>query len=111
MGIILAYETYSTFSASTKIFIEDFVVRASCRSCGVGRALLAALARRCLEGGYAGLHWRVLDSNVGAIRFYNGLGAIVSTEHRYCLLAGAALESVAEGGLARTDTDTARCTR
>jgi GNAT superfamily N-acetyltransferase len=97
VGIILTYETCSTFSASPKIFIEDFFVRADRRGGGVGRALLVAVARRCLARGYAGLHWRVLDGNTPAIRFYAALGAAVSTEHRNCSLTGRALEAVVQG--------------
>ena len=97
VGVILAYETYSTFSGSPKISVEDFFVRAKCRGGGVGHALIAALARRCLARGYAGLHWRVLDRNAQAIRFYTRLGAAVSTEHRNCSLTGSALEAVAHG--------------
>jgi GNAT superfamily N-acetyltransferase len=90
-GVILGYETYGTFAAAKRLFIEDLYVRAEHRGGGVGRALIAAFAQRAIDRGYGGLHWRVLDANDSGIRFYRAIGAEVSSEHRNCSLAGPAL--------------------
>ena len=95
-GIILGYETYSTFAATKRLFIEDLVVRAEDRGAGVGRALIAKYGRLCLNLGYGGLHWRVLDANEAGIGFYQAIGAEVSTEHRNCGLSGPALQALVE---------------
>jgi GNAT superfamily N-acetyltransferase len=95
-GIILGYETYATFAAKPRLFIEDLFVRADYRGSGVGRALIAAFARRCVARGYGGVHWRVLDRNEPGIRFYRSIGALVSSEHRNCSLSGPALEKLAD---------------
>jgi GNAT superfamily N-acetyltransferase len=109
-GIILGYETYSTFAANKKLFIEDLFVRPEHRGGGTGRALIAAFAKRCLARGYAGVQWRVLEANAPAIRFYQSIGTVVSTEHRNCSLAGPALRAFADSLCAKpalrfADTD------
>ena len=42
---------------------------------GLGQALMAELARICVDRGYARLEWWVLDWNTPAIDFYRSLGA------------------------------------
>ena len=44
------------------------------RRLGLARALLAALARECLDNGYTRLSWAVLDWNVDAIALYDTIG-------------------------------------
>jgi GNAT superfamily N-acetyltransferase len=70
-------------------------VTPSRRGEGHGKALLATLARRCVERGYGRLEWSVLDWNTPSIDFYVGLGAVGMdgwTVHR---LAGAPLAALA----------------
>jgi ribosomal protein S18 acetylase RimI-like enzyme len=95
-GMIIGYETYATFAAKPRLFIEDLFVRAECRGSGIGRALIAALARRCIDRGYGEVHWRVLDRNEPGIRLYRSIGALISNEHRNCSLTGQALEALAD---------------
>lgn len=92
-GVILAFETYGTFAASKRLFIEDLFVRAEHRGHGLGRALIAPLGRICPVREYDGLRWRVLESNESGIRFYRAIGASISTEHRNCSLEGHALRA------------------
>lgn len=95
-GMILGYETYSTFSGKGRLFIEDLFVRAKYRGHGFGLALVGAFARRALAGGCVEVHWRVQEQNASGIRFYSSLGATITTEHRNCSLADAALRALAE---------------
>ena len=41
---------------------------------GLARALLATLARECVDNGYSRLSWAVLDWNVNAIGLYDAVG-------------------------------------
>ena len=41
---------------------------------GLARAMLATLARECVESGYTRLSWAVLDWNVDAIALYDAVG-------------------------------------
>ena len=45
------------------------------RGQGAGRALMATLARRCLDERLGRLEWAVLDWNAPAIGVYDSLGA------------------------------------
>lgn len=50
-------------------------MRPASRGRGIGRALLGELARRAAARGCGRMEWSVLDWNVDAQRFYEGLGA------------------------------------
>jgi GNAT superfamily N-acetyltransferase len=75
VAFALFFRVYSTFRGTSAIYLEDLFVLPSQRSRGVGRALLAHLARLARERGCDRLEWAVLDWNEPAIRFYERLGA------------------------------------
>jgi GNAT superfamily N-acetyltransferase len=75
IGYAMFFPTFSTFLASTGLWLEDLFVRPAHRRGGVGRALLAAVAARLRERGGQRLEWAALDWNEPALRFYRGLGA------------------------------------
>ena len=95
VGMAVWFLSFSTWLGRHGIYLEDLYVRPSHRGAGQGKALLATLARRCVERGYGRLEWSVLDWNTPAIDFYVGLGAVGMdgwTVHR---LAGALLAALA----------------
>ena len=49
-------------------------MRPAFRRRGLARALLATLARECVDNGYSRLSWAVLDWNVNAIGLYDAVG-------------------------------------
>jgi len=71
-------------------------VRSDARGRGAGKALLAALARRCIAENLARLEWSVLDWNAPSIAFYDSLGATAKTEWITRRLSGQALATLAE---------------
>lgn len=71
-------------------------MRESFRKRGIGRALLAAVARVAVDEHCYGIHWEVLDWNEEAIEFYTRLGAIFRDEWRPVLLTDDALRELAE---------------
>jgi len=75
VGLALWFVNFSTWTGQAGIYLEDLVVGESARGGGHGRALMAELARICLERGYRRLDWSVLDWNIEAQRFYRSLGA------------------------------------
>jgi GNAT superfamily N-acetyltransferase len=95
-GYAVFFEFYSTFQARAGLFVDDIFVRPQFRKKGIGRALLAHVARIAWEEGYFCLRWEVLDWNTPAIEFYKRLGAEFLDEWRAVMLIGDALESVAE---------------
>ena len=61
-----------------------------------GKALLATLARRCVERGYGRLEWSVLDWNAPSIAFYDQLGAEAMGGWTNRRLTGEALANLAD---------------
>ena len=94
-GFALHFTTFSTFVGKPGLWLEDLYVRPAHRGRGIGRALLAALARRAAERGCGRVEWAVLDWNEPAKGFYRGLGARMLEDWRTWRLAGPALEALA----------------
>jgi GNAT superfamily N-acetyltransferase len=97
-GFALWFRSYSTFLARPGIYLEDLFVFPEFRGQGLGRQLLASLARTATERGYGRVEWAVLDWNVDAIRFYESLGARAMNEWTVYRVAGDALVGLAGGG-------------
>jgi GNAT superfamily N-acetyltransferase len=74
-GFALYFTTYSTWRGHHGIRLEDLYVTPTLRGQGVGKALLARLARIAIDEGCPRLEWDVLNWNEPAIGFYEGLGA------------------------------------
>jgi GNAT superfamily N-acetyltransferase len=94
VGFALFYPNYSTWDGRPGLFVEDLYVTASARGCGVGRMLLAQLARIALERGWNRLNLNVLDWNP-ARGFYHRIGLAHQTAWLPYRLAGADLASLA----------------
>jgi GNAT superfamily N-acetyltransferase len=94
-GFALFFHNYSTFLGRPGIYLEDLYVRPELRGRGIGRALLAHLARLAVERGCGRLEWWVLDWNESAIRFYRSLGAVAMDEWTVFRVAGDALVRLA----------------
>ncbi len=94
-GFAIYFHTYSTFLARPGLYLEDLFVRPAFRRGGVGRALLAHLARVAVESGCGRFEWAVLDWNQPAIDFYQSLGARPMNEWTVFRLTGAALHNLA----------------
>ena len=75
VGLALWYYSFSTFAGRHGIYLEDLFVRPAFRGHGLGKALLAGLAQRCMDENLARLEWSVLDWNAPAIDFYTSQGA------------------------------------
>ena len=94
-GYALFFDFYSTWTGRG-LFLEDLLVREPFRSRGIGKELLAAVARIAVEENCYGLQWEVLDWNEKAIDFYKSLGAEFRDRWRPVLLADEALRRLAE---------------
>ncbi len=75
VGMALWFRTYSTWTGRHGIWLEDLYVRPAARGSGLGRRLLATLARECVDSGYRRLEWSVLDWNTDAQGVYRAVGA------------------------------------
>lgn len=95
VGFALWYYSFSTFLGRHGLYLEDLFVKPEARGLGVGKALLAALARRCLDEGLGRLEWEVLDWNQPAIDFYEAQGGRLMRGWIPVRLSGAHLDRLA----------------
>lgn len=106
VGCAIWFVNYSTWTGRHGIYLEDLVVGERARGAGLGRALLAELARICHRRGYSRLDWSVLDWNEPAIGFYRSLGAVEQSSWRAYRLTGDALATLAaQADRTRSDAD------
>jgi GNAT superfamily N-acetyltransferase len=95
LGFALYFHTFSTFLARPGLYLEDLFVLEDHRGKGIGKALLARLARIAVERGCHRLEWSVLNWNTDAIGFYERLGAKPNSEWTVYRLAGEPLQRLA----------------
>jgi GNAT superfamily N-acetyltransferase len=95
VGFALWFYNFSTFVGRHGIYLEDLFVRPEARGSGAGKALLANLARRCVDENLGRLEWAVLDWNAPSIAFYDSLGAAAMDEWIVRRMTGEALVRLA----------------
>ena len=95
------FHNFSTFLGRRGLYLEDLFVRPAQRGKGLGRALLAELARIAQERGCPRFEWAVLDWNATAIGFYEALGARANADWTVYRLSGAPLLALAAEAPAR----------
>ncbi|WP_374523723.1 N-acetyltransferase family protein [Sphingopyxis sp.] len=94
-GFALFFHNFSTFEGRPGLYLEDLFVRPEARGSGLGKALLAHLAKLCTERDCARLEWSVLDWNAPSIGFYKSLGARMMDEWTVMRVDGEALAKLA----------------
>lgn len=94
-GYALFWPYYSTW-AGRGMFLEDLFVREPFRGRGIGKALLAEVARMAVDEGCYGIHWEVLDWNEKAIALYKAMGGEFRDQWRPVLLHGDSLLKLAK---------------
>jgi len=94
-GFALYFFNFSTFLARPGLYLEDLFVKPAWRNRGVGRALLAELARIAIDRGCGRMEWAVLNWNELALRVYRGIGAQPLNDWTVYRLTGDALSGLA----------------
>jgi GNAT superfamily N-acetyltransferase len=94
-GHIFWHRSFSTFRGKPCIYVEDLFVNERHRRKGVARALIRRLAGMADRGGFASIHWMMMEWNAAAREFYQSLGAEFETGVCYCRLHGEALQKLA----------------
>ena len=94
-GVAVWFLNFSTFRGRHGIYLEDLFVRPAFRGRGLGKALMAHLATRCITQRLARFEWSVLDWNAPSIAFYKSIGADVMDDWKICRLSGPALQNFA----------------
>jgi GNAT superfamily N-acetyltransferase len=95
VGFALFFHNYSTFLAQPGLYLEDLYVPELQRGKGIGKALLAHLAKIAVERNCGRMEWAVLDWNVDAIGFYEKLGAKPNSDWTVYRLVGDSLNRLA----------------
>jgi ribosomal protein S18 acetylase RimI-like enzyme len=91
----LWFRNFSTWDGVGGIYLEDLFVRPQFRRRGLAKAMLATLARECVENGYSRLSWAVLDWNVDAIGLYDAVGGRQQTDWITYRVSGPELSALA----------------
>ncbi len=95
-GFALFFTSFSTFLAKPGLYLEDLFIRPEIRSRGLGKKMLAELARIALDRDCGRLEWSVLDWNARARSFYESLGAAPMSEWTVHRLTGHSLTALAK---------------
>ena len=95
-GFALFFSYYSTWQGAG-LYLEDLFVRTDFRGNGIGKALLAGVARAAERENRIFIRWEVLNWNQPAIEFYRAMGAEFLDEWRSVFLTGDGLQKLARG--------------
>lgn len=98
VGMAVWFLSYSTWTGTNGVWLEDLYVDPAHRGAGLGQELLRALARVCADRGYHRLEWWVLDWNTPSIGFYESIGAVAQDQWTRFRLDGPALARLAGTG-------------
>ncbi len=99
-GFAVFFHNFSTFTGRGGIYLEDLFVDPKFRRAGIGKALLAHLAKLTKDRGCSRLDWAVLDWNEPAIRFYKKIGAEAMNDWTVYRVSGDALDTLAKQTIA-----------
>jgi GNAT superfamily N-acetyltransferase len=85
---------FSAKHATVALYLGDLFTTAGLRGRGIGRELLAYVAKITIEGGYSRLDWTTGAENQGARKLYD---SIIESSHKiHYRLAGEALKNLAD---------------
>jgi GNAT superfamily N-acetyltransferase len=88
VGFAVFFTNYSTFLAKPGLYLEDLFVKPHARGKGIGKALLARLAKIAVDRDCGRVDWQVLNWNEPSIRFYEALGAVPLSDWTTYRLSG-----------------------
>jgi GNAT superfamily N-acetyltransferase len=75
VGYAIYFPTFCSFAGRPGLWLEDLYVRPRFRKCGIGRALIEAVARVAAKRNCGRFEWIALNWNRNALEFYQRLGA------------------------------------
>eukprot|EP01094_Clydonella_sp_ATCC50884_P026980 TRINITY_DN7571_c0_g1_i1.p1 TRINITY_DN7571_c0_g1~~TRINITY_DN7571_c0_g1_i1.p1 ORF type:complete len:368 (-),score=99.15 TRINITY_DN7571_c0_g1_i1:242-1345(-) len=76
VGVAMYFPTFELLTGRRDLWLDDLFLKPESRGHGIGKLLLAEVARQALHRGGTRLSWIVAADNKGGIRFYERLGAV-----------------------------------
>ncbi|MCI8622377.1 MAG: GNAT family N-acetyltransferase [Provencibacterium sp.] len=99
VAFALYFYNFSTFLGKPGLYLEDLFVKPAYRNRGIGKRMIAYLARRAVEQGCGRMEWSCLDWNAPSIAFYREtLHAQAMEEWTTYRLTGETLQAQAAAG-------------
>ena len=95
IGYALFFHNFSTFTGRPGIYLEDIYVQPELRGKGMGKCILAYIAKLAVQRNCTRVEWSVLDWNTPSIEFYRSIGAIPMEGWTVQRLHGEALQNFA----------------
>ncbi|WP_178130767.1 GNAT family N-acetyltransferase [Reyranella sp. CPCC 100927] len=96
VGYAMFHAAYDAPHAARGLYLQDLFVREDARRLGVGRALMAAVAREARQAGCIFFWWTAKQWNTEALAFYRALGATADTVVAHALF-GPAFDRLIDG--------------
>ena len=97
-GFALYFHNFSTFLGKHGLYLEDLFVRPAFRGRGIGKTVLAYLARLGVARDCGRFEWAVLHWNTPARDFYESLGAEANSAWINYRMTGEAMRRLAALG-------------
>jgi len=94
-GYALYFFSFSTFLGKAGVYLEDLYVTPQWRGRGLGRLLMAYVARVAVDRGCGRMEWSVLDWNELALKTYRAIGATPLDGWTMQRLTGMSLQALA----------------
>ncbi len=98
IGYMIVFFSYSSFRGQRTMYLEDIFILPESRGQGVGTACMKFLVQRARELNCGRVEWQVLDWNVKAISFYDGIGAQHMKEWYPYRISAEQFSSILESG-------------
>jgi hypothetical protein len=99
VGFAIYAPVFWTTDCELSLFLKEIYVSDAVRGAGVGRALMAEMARIAEARGWTRLVWTVDRFNRRAIRFYKSLPGLRTLDKNVFLISGEGLAELARGDL------------
>jgi len=75
VGVAVLSRVLQLHEGKKKLYLADLSVAPAAKGAGIGRALMAAVARHARDLGCGAVFWDVWTGNAAAYQFYDRLGA------------------------------------
>lgn len=94
-GFLAFSSSFALANCQTSVFIQDLFVTRKARAHGIGRRMMIALARICIDRGVGQLDWTADPWNEKARAFYEAMGPLLRSDKTYYRLLAPKLAQIA----------------